>query len=369
MTTTRLETLDSLRGLAALAVLVSHCLHLFPEFVARGSAPTTWLGVALKNTPLWMLVDGHGAVLVFFVLSGFVLSLPFLANTAPAWPVFAARRVVRLYPPYAAALILAAILQASFGAILPRDVTTWIANANWTDPLDAWTAADYAFMIGDRISLNNPVWSLAYEMRISLILPLLLLPTRRLGPRLGPLGSLATGLALLATYLILRGRGSHEATGALGLTALYASMFLLGALMAGQRDRLRAVRAEALPVILVLLAAVIFWRTWQDEFTTAAAAALIAAVLIPGPVARFCALGVVRFLGRISYSLYLIHMPILLTMLALLHGIVSLPVLAALIPPVAILVACLFHAAIEAPSQRLSRRIGRRTAAPVSAPV
>ena len=359
----RLETLDSLRGLAALAVLFNHCLHLFPEFVARDSPPTTWLGVALKETPLWMLVDGHGAVLVFFVLSGFVLSLPFLAGTAPSWPVFAARRFARLYPPYAAALLLAALLQARFGALLPRDVTSWIANANWTDPLDARTAADYAFMTGARISLNNPVWSLAHEMRISLVLPLLLLPLRRFGARAG----LVTGLALLACYLALRGTGGHEATGVAGLTALYAAMFVLGALMAGQRDRLRAVRAEAVPVLLVLAAAVIFWRTWQDEITTAAAAALIAAVLIPGPVARFCALRPIRFLGRISYSLYLIHMPVLLTLLALLRGVVSLPVLAALIPPAAILAACLFHAAVEAPSQRWSRRIGRRTETPRAA--
>ena len=76
---TRLEPLDSLRGLAALTVLSLHVLLLMPD-----------QGGWLWRAPFY---NGHEAVLLFFVLSGFVLYLPWAKGRPPgAWAVATAPR-------------------------------------------------------------------------------------------------------------------------------------------------------------------------------------------------------------------------------------------------------------------------------------
>jgi peptidoglycan/LPS O-acetylase OafA/YrhL len=359
----RLDQLDSLRGLAALAVVFGHCLDVLPAFGTKPySGPRTWLWVVLKQSPLEVLRDGHAAVLVFFVLSGLVLSMPFLQGRAPAYRVFVIKRVLRLYPPYASALLLAAVLQTAFAARLPRGLSDWLTHANWAEPLTAQAALDYALMLGGRISLDNPVWSLDYEMRVSLVLPLLLLPMLRWGAA----GAIGTGVAMLSVGGFLLNLGSPGIPQAVGQTCLYGAMFMLGALLARRTGRLQALRLPSLSLWLLLLAWVIFYVCWRDTMLAAGAAALIAAVLVPGPAQRLCGLAPARFLGRISYSLYLIHVPVLLTLLSALHGILPVPVILLLCPPAAILAGVAFHTIVEAPSHTLSRLVGRRRLLPAN---
>ena len=72
----RLTELDSLRGLAALSVVFAHYLHVFPV----GGEVDRMAHVATR-TPLYLAYAGHEAVILFFLLSGFVLALPFLGGT------------------------------------------------------------------------------------------------------------------------------------------------------------------------------------------------------------------------------------------------------------------------------------------------
>ncbi len=77
---TRYRSLDGLRGVAALVVVVHHCLLTSIVLAAtyRGGTTSGWgLSELLTRTPLHLLWDGTGMVLVFFVLSGFVLTLAF----------------------------------------------------------------------------------------------------------------------------------------------------------------------------------------------------------------------------------------------------------------------------------------------------
>ena len=68
----RYPQLDSLRGLAALTVVFEHCLRIDP-WLLQGISP--WLEWAAQSTPLHILWAGGNAVLLFFVLSGLVLTL------------------------------------------------------------------------------------------------------------------------------------------------------------------------------------------------------------------------------------------------------------------------------------------------------
>ncbi len=74
----RYEELDSARGLAALSVVFHHFLLIFPLFFIDTFNDKTASTVnLLKYSPLHVFWAGHEAVIFFYILSGFVLALPF----------------------------------------------------------------------------------------------------------------------------------------------------------------------------------------------------------------------------------------------------------------------------------------------------
>jgi peptidoglycan/LPS O-acetylase OafA/YrhL len=110
----RLEFLDGLRGLAALYVVFHHVSLFSPS----SPNPSILLHVFIKLYT-HVLAFGHQAVVVFIVLSGYVLMLP-VARTQDGhmpkgvWDYFK-RRARRILPPYYAALILSFLLRLFLG--------------------------------------------------------------------------------------------------------------------------------------------------------------------------------------------------------------------------------------------------------------
>lgn len=97
----KIDYLESLRGLACLNVCFSHFLQVYrtlPEGMADGGAGE-WLCHSLMKSPLNVLFTGRPAVWLFFVLSGFVLALPFVSQPGRGSAEFRramVRRPVRL---------------------------------------------------------------------------------------------------------------------------------------------------------------------------------------------------------------------------------------------------------------------------------
>jgi len=286
----RLKELDSLRGVAALAVSFGHVLMLVPVGVA-GTALTL-----LAFTPLHGLWDGHRAVLFFFVLSGFVLAVPFFCGTVS--PIaFVVKRAVRIYPAYWIAVVV------SIGAF-------WLFGS---PHLNLYELANFASLISSHTAQKYDlvVWSLVHEMRLSIILPLLMVPIVRYRSRWVLLG--ASPLLVAGFYF---GSSGIE-------TAYYGWFFILGAVAAKHADRMIAyVRAMTvrratlwfLVVIMVYGALPTSYATDGQPFPEMEAAVgfstiglMVFGLARPG-LSRILLSPVLRFVGRLAYSYYLLHL-------------------------------------------------------------
>jgi peptidoglycan/LPS O-acetylase OafA/YrhL len=363
----RLAELDGLRGLAALTVVLGHLLNTYPSFTAVSfDAGPTWVN-ALKYTPLHALWSGHEAVMLFFLLSGFVLALPFQGDRRPRWQPFAIKRIARIWLPYVAVLTAAVAARAAFAGDLP-DVSDWVAN-KWRDPLSALDLLQHYSLVGtfDDRQLDPVTWSLAHEMRISLLFPVLMLAVRH--TRWWQLLGTAFVVDLMASVAIRQ--GADKATWG---SLQYLIFFVAGALLATHREhigvRLRRLPERAWPV-LVGVGFIAYSSAWllpsidrpdaADDWMTGIGAAifLFAAAHSP-PMTTALRARAPQWLGRVSYSLYLVHAVVLLSLLSLLHGRLPLLLILGLVLGLSLGLAAVVHRWVEEPSMALGRRLTRR---------
>ena len=357
----RLPALDSIRGLAALAVVIN---HLFDLSMAVGDPPAGYtaapLAPALERllaSPLAILWNGPGAVALFFVLSGFVLSIPWHHQQAPSYRVFAIRRLCRIYLPYAAAVALSMILAAALFDLRPPGISRWFQDENWTTRPDLAAVADHLLMLGHHNWFDNPVWSLNHEMRISLLFPLLVWPLIRFG---WPAAALGTIALYGAAGVITRTFGWDYPSAEIAASVRFAAFFVLGAWLGAVAPRIAAcpARWRTPAAWAALLVGLLTLWAWREPATRAIGSALvITAALIPGAIQSTLLRAPLRTLGRISYSLYLVHLPLILTLVCLLTPTIPLPLIALAGLALALPAAALFHRAVEAPAQRLGRHL------------
>ncbi|GAA1760185.1 acyltransferase [Luedemannella helvata] len=358
----RHRALDGLRGLAAVVVVVHHALLTQPVLDAanagRGSAPD---GVAgwLTYSPLHLLWAGREAVYVFFVLSGFVLALPFLRDGVPnQWVGYFPRRFVRLYVPLAVAVLLSAAIAWAVPRTVTDGASRWLnRHAGPASILDALT-------LDSVMALNSALWSLRWEIAFSCLLPMFLAG--------GLIGRRYWLLKLLTAVAV-------TALPGLGPAALYLPMFAVGVCLAVGREHLfAAARRVPRGAWWALLAAALLLLNarWTAPsiahadalagVVTAAAvlgSAMLVTLFVAWPAAR--RLGehpVVGWLGAVSFSLYLVHEPVVVSAALLLGGRANAGYTLLVSLPASLALAWLFHRLVERPSHRLSRRVGREPA-------
>jgi peptidoglycan/LPS O-acetylase OafA/YrhL len=359
-------------------VLVCHTLLTVPRlaelaFHAGQPAPASW-DWWLVATPLHIAWEGTGAVYVFFVLSGFVLALPFTraAGKQPSWRSYYPKRFARLYLPVWAAVALA----VAVWALVPRPKT----GSGWIDAMGAAVTPER--ILGDATLLFTdglvvpPLWSLRWEMWFSLLLPAYVLVS--VGLHRAASRAVWMRWAQWGTAVTLIVLGATTTNGVLRDLPL----FLLGALLAAHREELASVAARlpawALPV--AASAGVMgMWLPWvvgpnspaAHVALSAAAVLLVVVALHWGPAVRALSGRAAAWLGTISFSLYLTHEPIVVAAYHLIGPLmpaqtpvgpaalwVSMPV--GLV--VSLIVAAAFHRMVERPSHRVAQWLGRRFA-------
>lgn len=372
----RLTQLDSLRGLAACTVVLCHATNMLPV-IYNDPARVWWL----TETPLSLLVAGHAAVVFFFVLSGYVLALPFLKGPV-SYPAFVFRRVCRIWIPYVAAMIVAVACAVWFHPMPVAGLSPW-ANQPVGFP-GPRLILDHLLLVGTFANgtYDPVVWSLVYEMRVSLIFPLLVL-LLRLGSWWRVLG-VAAGLS--AAELVVERLPFWSGSEDLPMTLHYAGLFVLGMWLARDMPKLQALyarfssRTKALLWFLAL--ACYTHQAWllphsrlqhiplyRDGLTAAGVSLFIIFALSASRFSAWLETRPLVFLGNISYSVYLYHAVILLSLVHLFYGKVPLGALWLATGLLTLGVAALSYHLIEVPSIRLGKVVRLERKLPAAPPV
>jgi peptidoglycan/LPS O-acetylase OafA/YrhL len=325
--------LESLRGIAILLVFLSHATG----FATSGVHSVGWLAA--------FLYGGHTGVTLFFVLSAFLLSRPFLdaarSGQRQSWKRFYERRFLRIMPLYSCAVVFATVACAERLSDLAHGLP-------------------YLVFLNSFVGLVQPMnpysdvwWSLATEWQFYLLLPVasLLLASRR---------GLLLGAGLLLAYavayaLFVTGHWKMHTVGAqlqLGLSLFgRGPAFILGTLAAwicgrhGEAIR-RACRTRAwfrrggADVLLagvvvslgLLLAPVVrlgFFeaeahrQAWHVAEALLWSLLVLIVVLVPLRSGFLFSNRLLGLVGVVSYSMYLVHLPILYRVQIPLLGLVT----------------------------------------------
>ena len=347
----RIPGLDGLRGLAALYVVVHHCwLLAFPGYPAN-TGPG-WLG--------W-LAHGRLAVVVFITLSGFSLAISPARN---AWRLggtlqYARRRARRILPAYWAALAASAL------------IATIVPSLPLNAPPTLRSTIVYGLLLQDAVAApapNGAFWSIAVEAGLYLAFPLVLMTRRRFGATatLAAVTAPVVTAGLLFPALSLGPR-------AIGYTVELAPLFTVGVLAAGIVSASARIRRlpwlvlagmAGAPVLMLIALRGSTWTAghyyWLDLAVGPAIGLFLAALATHRPVRliRLLNCAPLQRLGRFSYSLYLIHMPIVALISTLIVGprtsshLTTFGVTTVLAIPICLTTARLFAAVFEIPFQR-----------------
>ncbi len=285
--------LDGLRAIAVLLVLTNHMSDLAIPHVVRYISTLGWIGVD-----------------AFFVLSGFLITKILLSSEPGfrAFGLFVLRRTLRTWPLYFAVLLIA------YCALRGTATGNKINGLQYVFFLQNYTPTFVARSLG-------PTWSLCIEEHFYLLWPLLvfLLPRRVL---VGVLPAVFVALPLLRSWGLHHGftfKQLYTET-QFHLDGLVAGS-LIALIVTGGILRMRALTWLGYGALAIGAAASVagFWRSWNVNagsnvvfgFTSLAVgfAGLLLLLLHgqPSIIVKFFSLQPLRYIGRISYGIYLLH--------------------------------------------------------------
>jgi peptidoglycan/LPS O-acetylase OafA/YrhL len=328
--TEHLAFLDGLRAIAALWVVLGHC-HLFSLGWSRSA--TLW------GRPLDLLLYMHLGVNIFLVLSGFCLALPVVRNgnrLRMSIVDYFLARAWRILPPYLVTLILILLVNC----FVP--LATWGRHpVGLTDEIPTGVLLSNIFLLQDIFPsmnvINGPFWSIAVEWHLYFVFPFLILFLRRGGTFV----LFAAGV-IIALALSWMNAAYPQLSASVPVTVpnppYYIFLFVMGILAASLAfdPRVERIRASLhrwawiAALILCIPLCAILWKYRIidatnlngffdhlhiiDPLTGAITAAFLLGMCGLRPANRVRRLFEARplvVIGGFSYSLYLIHVPIL----------------------------------------------------------
>jgi peptidoglycan/LPS O-acetylase OafA/YrhL len=308
----RLPGVDGLRAVAALWVVLFH----ITAFSSAQFPQIPGLDLFLRS--------GSTGVSLFLVLSGFCLFLPFAGGRTHRFKLadFFRRRAQRLMPAYYVAVVLSLALVAATNDLLRVPALT-LGEATWQTATHL--ALIHTLFPDTFYSLNGAFWSLGLEWQLYLALPLLVWLTSRFG-----VGS-AVVLAITCNVVYRLGLNAAISAGAIEGGSLLASSvlpnqlpgrwaeFALGMLAADlyQSGRLhrwaRVVPAMMAALVILVPISVTASKLALSHIAYGAVFFILLCIVIASDnrIARVLAWRPLVALGTMSYSLYLVHQPVI----------------------------------------------------------
>jgi peptidoglycan/LPS O-acetylase OafA/YrhL len=332
----RFDELDSLRGLAACSVVVGHLLNTF--MVQTGPyQKATEIILILRKTPLKFFFSGHNAVIIFFILSGFVLSLKYLSPKKPKLNEFLIRRFFRIYLPYFVALTVAVVANAIIGYDYKYELSNWF-NKPWSKPITWIDIINHVLFLGIYpCSQFIPVlWSLIHELRISLLFPAIMYFVNTVTNRALILLSFGLQFFAITLHLLFEkifGSSVYLKTDvAVTFSLQFTGLFILGFVIARNYKTITIwyKKCRHNVKIIFLFCTCFFYYIadffpiplsyYADIVTSLGATGFIILSVTSSHVKNILLLPAVKFVGKISYSLYLYHCIIILSVFHLFYG-------------------------------------------------
>ena len=302
-----LPAVDHLRAFAALLILLYHSIHLlYPRLeFHRAWQPSDWPHTG--NPLLATLLEGHSAVALFLVISGFILTYGSLGRHIH-WPDFYRNRLLRIFPLYLFVLLTGA-------NAFPQ---------KFKFPEFLSSLFQFGYLAGGLSfgEWTGVAWSISVEAHLYLLFPAVLHYLN--AGKLGALLRLAVLVWLVRFAAVSMSAGILDVTywTVLGRT----DQFFAGAILAwavhryGMPGRLRwlfPVAAAGVVFALWGFHASGGWpvsQEWRILWPIAEAliwTAFVACYLATAPLLPKFADSALRYLGKVSYSVYLVHVPVI----------------------------------------------------------
>jgi peptidoglycan/LPS O-acetylase OafA/YrhL len=292
--------LQALRGLAALSVMVGHTLSYYN----------------LNQPPqLGGIFNGHAAVVLFFVLSGYVLSLSLLSRDLSVQNIFYyyIRRMFRIYPA-----LIAVSLLSLFYIIVLRQIWQPVNLSLGFGQFFLPSSFDGLHILASFAGVSNylipQAWTISIELVASVLLPILLLVARRGLSYFVIMLAVAILFSLTYGSHTFRGVGVYLVDFVIGMGLTICSPWLrriFGNMGGVMRNLLGFACVFSLLQSSKLLAPAGLHQPFDQLVEAFSAAVLMALIIFSGlnwPVLRHRA---IVYLGDVSYSLYIVHVAII----------------------------------------------------------
>jgi peptidoglycan/LPS O-acetylase OafA/YrhL len=304
--------LDLFRFVSAVAVLFWHYQHFY-----LSSAAGTYLWNSPTEQPFfnifeYLYLKGDVAVQVFWLISGFVLTLTYCTKSH-SFRVFWQNRFARLYPLHLCTLLLVALLQIGSNHLFghyqiyeKNDVSHFLAHlfmvSNWHEVND--------------FSFNAPIWSVSIEVFVYLLFSLLIIKNRS---KLRVLSFIALAVSILFF--------AFKVPGPFWQCSIY---FFLGSNLYFLQKTGKKRKLLALSFLTLIVIQLLKLQSSIGEINNVLIANILTALSISSLISLSIGISVkleldyrfrkfLSLLGNLTYSSYLIHVPFQIAILILLQ--------------------------------------------------
>jgi peptidoglycan/LPS O-acetylase OafA/YrhL len=345
----RLSFLDSIRGVASLIVVTSH--------IHYATRRETWF---LDTIGLRFFDQFVFAVAIFFVLSEFVLYLQ-IESEKIGYLAFVIRRIFRIFPACIFTVICSYAIYLMWAPNPLPSRGDWFNDVSWPHGIPFMSFIGHIWLNGED-ALLRPIWSLVVEWRVSLIFPaLVLLFSWSPGIACFAFGGISLIIALMHSTFLTDTVYDHYLE-----SIFYISFFMLGIFIAANRLQIillmnrwpRTRNIIAAICLLELCFLPVKAGHWGNLFQGVFSGLIIVVCMSQSKVRYFLRSPFLRFFGRISYSLYLVHILWIGILFRVLDGENPL-LISGLVLGMSILSAVFLNRIIEAPFNKLGRMVAR----------